>query len=78
MIEVHYIMHIDDMYRGMLYYYMDISPTELFNHFNSKGKVKYWANGRLVLSTSNDYEIILEIREIKTIGLKELSDRIGV
>lgn len=79
MIEVHYIMHIDDVYRGMLYYYMDISPTVLFNYFNDMGKVKYWADGRIVLNTpSKDYEIILEIREIKTIGLEELSDRIGV
>jgi len=79
MIEVHYIMHIDDVYRDMLYYYMDISPTVLFNYFNDMGKVKYWADGRIVLNTlSKDYEIILEIREIKTISLEELSDRIGV
>lgn len=78
MIEVHYIMHIDDMYRGMLYYYLDISPTVLYNYFNDMGKVKYWADGRLVLNTPKAYEIILEIREIKTIGLKELSDRIEV
>lgn len=78
MIEVHYIKHIDDMYMGMLYYYMDISPTVLYNYYNDRGKVKYWADGRIVLNTSKDYEIILEIREIKTIGLKELTDRIGV
>lgn len=79
MIEVHYIMHIDDVYKKMLSYYLDISPTVLFNYFNDMGKVKYWADGRIVLNTpSKDYEIILEIGEIKTIGLEELSDRIGV
>lgn len=81
MIEVHYIRHniCEGIFQGLMYYYMDISPTVLFNYFNDMGKVKYWADGRIVLNTpSKDYEIILEIREIKTIGLEELSDRIGV
>lgn len=81
MIKIHFIRHHirEGLYKELMYYYMDLSPTVLFNYFNDKGKVKYWADGRIVLDTpSKDYEIILEVTEIKTIGLEELSDRIGV
>ena len=77
MIKVQHIIHIDDKYKKMLSYYLDVSPTILYNYLKDKGKVKYWADGRIVLNTSKDYEIILEVTEVKTIGLEELAEGIG-
>lgn len=78
MIKVHYVIHIDGMYKNMINYYMNVSPMALYNYFNSKGKVKSWKDNVLVLNTQKNYEIILEITKVKTIGLEELAEGIGV
>ena len=76
MIEVHYIRHNirEGIFQGLMYYYMDMSETQLYNHFVDKyGTDKIiWKDNRLVLKCSDDIEIILEIRTIKPISFVEL------